>query len=158
MSATRLAIFLCLAGFSTAALASDFFVYPKNNQDAAQQQKDEGECYVWGKNQSGFDPMAPPTATSQAPQVDNSRTDGSMARGAFRGAAVGAIVGNSDDAKKGAAAGALVGGMRRRDRQRQQQNDRAAWEQEQAAQYQQMRNNYNRAFKGCMEAREYSIS
>ena len=157
MSVRRILSFVCLFGFSSALLASDFFVYPKNNQDAQQQQKDESECYVWAKNQTGFDPMAVPTASEPAPQVD-SGADGSMARGAVRGAALGAIVGNSDDAKKGAAAGALIGVMRKRDRQRQQQAERERWEQEQAARYQQGRNNYNRAFKGCMEARDYSLT
>ena len=151
------AFLLSFAVFSTAALASDFYVYPKNNQDAQQQQKDESECYVWAKNQTGFDPMAVPTASEPAPQVD-SGADGSMARGAVRGAAVGAIVGNSDDAKKGAAAGALIGGLRKRDRRKQQEADRQQWEQEQMARYNEGRNNYNRAFKGCMEARDYSLN
>jgi hypothetical protein len=151
----RSGCFCVLIGFSTVALASDFFVYPKNNQDAQQQQKDEGECYVWAKNQTGFDPMATPTASEPAPQVD-SGADGSIVRGAARGAVLGEVI--DDDAGKGAAAGALIGGMRKRDRQRQQQAERERWEQEQAARYQEQRNNYNRAFKGCMEAREYSIS
>jgi len=149
-----LAFFLGLAVLSTTALASDFFVYPKNNQDAQQQQKDESECYVWSKNQTGFDPMAPPPV-SQPAQVD-SGPDGSVLRGAARGAVLGEVI--DDDAGKGAAAGALIGGMRRRDRHRQQQQANDDWQQQQAAQYQQMRNNYNRAFKGCMEARDYSLT
>ena len=157
MSVCRIAGVIGLFVFSSASLASDFFVYPKNDQTAEQQQKDEGECYVWAKNQTGFDPMAVPTATEPAPQVD-SGADGSVVRGAARGAALGAIVGNSDDAKKGAGAGAAIGAMRKRDRQRQQQAERERWEQEQAARYAEGRNNYNRAFKGCMEARDYSIS
>ncbi len=157
MSVRRIAGFICLMTFSSALLASDFFVYPKNNQDAQQQQKDESECYVWAKNQTGFDPMAVPTASEPAPQVD-SGADGSVVRGAARGAALGAIVGNSDDAKKGAAAGALIGGLRKRDRQKQQEADRQRWEQEQMARYNEGRNNYNRAFKGCMEARDYSLN
>ncbi len=151
-----LAFVLSFAVFSTAALASDFYVYPKNNQTAEQQQKDESECYVWAKNQTGFDPMAVPTASEPAPQVD-SGADGSVMRGAARGAVLGGVVGD-DDWGKGAAAGALIGGMRKRDRQRQQEADRQRWEQEQAARYQQQRNEYNRAFKGCMEAREYSLT
>ena len=153
----RTGFFCIVLSCSTVALASDFFVYPKNDQNAEQQQKDEGECYVWSKNQTGFDPMAAPTASEPAPQVD-SGADGSLARGAVRGAAIGGIVGNSDDAKKGAAAGALIGGMRKRDRRRNQQAESDQWQQEQQARYAEERNNYNRAFKGCMEARDYSIS
>jgi len=144
-----------LLGFSTAVLAQDLFVYPKKDQNAEQQQKDQSECYVWSKNQTGFDPANPPTV--QTASVDTS-PDGSVARGAFRGAALGAVVGNSDDAAKGAAAGALIGGMRRRDRNRNAQEQQDAYEQQQAAQLAELQNNYNRAFKGCMEARDYSVS
>ncbi len=156
MSVRRIVGFICLLGLSSALSASDYFVYPKNNQDAQQQQKDESECYVWAKNQTGFDPMAVPTATEPAPQVD-SGADGSVMRGAARGAVIGGVVGD-DDWGKGAAAGALIGGMRKRDRQRQQEAERERWEREQAARYQEQRNNYNRAFKGCMEARDYSLT
>ena len=149
------AFFLSFAVFSTAALASDFYIYPKNNQDAQQQQKDESECYVWARNQTGFDPMAAPVASSPPPQVD-SGADGSVMRGAARGAVIGGVV--DDEWGKGAAAGALIGGMRKRDRQRSQQAERERWEQEQAARYQEQRNSYNRAFKGCMEARDYSLT
>jgi len=151
----QIACFCFLLGFSTAVLAQELFVYPKKDQNAEQQQKDQGECYVWAKNQTGFDPMNPPKV--QTASVDTS-PDGSLARGAVRGAALGAIVGNSDDAAKGAAAGAAIGAMRRRDRKRNEQQQQDAYEQQQAAQLAEMQNNYNRAFKGCMEARDYSIS
>jgi hypothetical protein len=152
----RQLVCLCfLLGCSTAVLAQGFFVYPKNDQNAQQQQKDESECYVWSKNQTGFDPQNPPRV--QTSSVDTS-ADGSVARGAVRGAALGAVVGNSDDAAKGAAAGALIGAMRRRDRNRNAQQEQDAYEQQQAAQLAEMQNNYNRAYKGCMEARDYSIS
>jgi hypothetical protein len=155
MLTRQLVCFCFLLGGSTAVLAQDFFVYPKNDQNAEQQQKDNAECYVWAKNQTGFDPANPPVV--QHASVDNS-ADGSMLRGAARGAALGAIVGNSDDAAKGAAAGAAIGGMRRRDRKRNEQQQQDAYEQQQAAQLAEMQHNYNRAFKGCMEARDYSIS
>ena len=159
MLTRRLAFFLCFAGFSSAALASDFYIYPKNNQSAQQQQQDDNECYVWARNQTGFDPMAAPTATSAPPPQAESGADGTMARGALRGAALGGIVGgSSDDAWKGAAAGALVGGFRKRDRQKQQEQEQQQWQQQQQAQYQQQRDSYDRAYKGCMEARDYSLT
>jgi hypothetical protein len=151
----RLGCFCVLLGFSSVALASDFYVYPKNDQTAEQQQKDESECYVWSKNQTGFDPMAAPTASEPAPQVDTG-ADGSVIRGAARGAVLGEVI--DDDAGKGAAAGALIGGMRKRDRRRNQQAEADQWQQEQQARYAEQRNNYNRAFKGCMEARDYSLN
>jgi len=159
MFTRRLGCFCVLLGFSTVALASDFYIYPKNNQDAQQQQQDDNECYVWARNQTGFDPMAAPTATSAPPPQAESGADGTMARGALRGAALGGIVGgSSDDAWKGAAAGALVGGFRKRDRQKQQEQQQEQYQQDQAAQYQQQRNSYDRAYKGCMEARNYSLT
>ena len=152
----RVIAFCFLFAFSSAVMAQDFFVYPKNDQSAEQQQKDEGECYVWSKNQSGFDPANPPP--SYVPPPADTGADGSVARGAARGAALGAIVGNSDDAKKGAAAGAAVGVMRRRDRQRNQNAEREQAQQQEAAYLAEMHDRFNRAYKGCMEARDYSIS
>lgn len=149
----QLVCFCFLLCCSSAALAQQLFVYPKNDQTAEQQQKDQGECYVWAKNQTGFDPQNPPTV--QTSSVDTS-PDGSVVRGAARGALLGEII--DDDAGKGAAAGAAVGAMRRRDRTRNQQQQQDAYEQQQAAQIAEMRNNYNRAYKGCMEARDYSVS
>jgi len=150
----RLGCFCVLLGFSTTAMAQDFFVYPKNNQTADQQQKDQSECYVWAKGQTGYDPQNPPK--SYASQPVETGPDGSVVRGAARGALLGEIV--DDDAGKGAAAGAAIGAMRRRDRQRQQRQQQDNYEQQEAARLAEMRSRYDRAFKGCMEARDYSIS
>jgi len=149
----QFACFCVLLGCSTAVLAQDMFIYPKNDQNAEQQQKDNSECYVWAKNQTGFDPQNPPRVETSS--VDTS-PDGSVVRGAARGALLGEIVDN--DAGKGAAAGAAIGAMRRRDRNRNAQQQQDAYEQQQAARLAELQNNYNRAFKGCMEARDYSIS
>src|SRR5262245_15355725 len=35
-------------------------VYPGSGQDAAQQSKDENECYSWARQQTGIDPTAAP--------------------------------------------------------------------------------------------------
>src|SRR5262245_40064790 len=53
-------------------------VYPGSGQDAAQQSKDEGECYAWARQQTGIDPTAAPAA---AAPVETPRG------GAVRGAA-----------------------------------------------------------------------
>jgi hypothetical protein len=39
------------------------FAYPKNQQSADQQLRDENECFASSKQQSGVDPQAPPPAT-----------------------------------------------------------------------------------------------
>jgi hypothetical protein len=126
----RISIGLCLACLSGTVAAQELMVFPNNDQDKEQQQQDEFTCYNWAKDETGFDPMAVPTATEPPPQESTYKQGGVM-RGAVRGAAVGGIVGDSDDAKKGAAAGAAVGGMRRHDQKRKEEAERQQWEQEQ---------------------------
>lgn len=150
----RIAALCILLACSSAVTAQDLFVYPKNDQSAEQQQKDQSECYVWAKNQSGFDPADPPT--SSAPPPADTAPDGSVVRGAARGALLGEIIDN--DAGTGAAAGAAIGAMRRRDRMRNENAERERYQQQEAARLAEMHDRYNRAFKGCMEARDYSIS
>ena len=144
---------ICLSGTS---VAQELMVFPNADQSAEQQQQDEFTCYNWGKDQTGFDPMAPPTATEAPPQ--QSAQKGGMGRGAVRGAAVGQIVGgDSDSTWKGAAAGAAVGGMRRNDQKRQEEAEQQQWEQEQQQIYAEKRNRYNRAYAACMEGKDYTV-
>ena len=144
-----------LSAASTGLVASELMIYPNDGQDDAQQEQDNFQCYSWAKGESGFDPMAPPTATEAPPQQQAKR--GGVGRGALRGAAVGGIIDGSDGAKTGAAAGAVVGGVRRADQNRQQAQAQAQWEQEQVAQYEAARSSYNRAFAACMEGRGYTV-
>ena len=37
-------------------------VFPAKGQTADVQQKDESDCYTWAKQQTGYDPVAPPPA------------------------------------------------------------------------------------------------
>ena len=151
---SRLSLFvaslLCVA---TCGWAAQPIIYPAQGQDAAQQEKDEGECFIWARNQTGFDPLA--QTTVQAPDVQQQQ--GGAVRGAAGGAAIGAIVGDSDDAAKGAAIGAVVG------RSRQNRRNRAAAEQAQdqtaSAQATQSagRDEYDRAYAACLDGRGYTI-
>jgi hypothetical protein len=154
---TATVVVALLAGLwlSAPLRADELMIYPKNAQSADQQEKDKFECYSWAKNESGFDPMAPPMATEAPPQQQAPR--GGVVRGAARGAAVGAIIGDSDDAKKGAAAGAAVGGMRRRDQKRKEAQEQQQWEQEQQRIYAEKRDRYNRAYSVCLEAHDYIV-
>jgi hypothetical protein len=152
------------AVFAALANAQEVIVYPAQGQNAEQQGKDNFECYNWSKQNSGFDPMAPPTTSTAPPQ--SQAQQGGVARGATRGAlvgvGVGAIAGGSSGAKKGLAAGALggglMGGMRRNDQKRQQAQAQQQWEQQEAARYQQARSTYNRAYGACMQGRGYTVS
>jgi hypothetical protein len=118
--------------------------------------KDKFECYTWAKEQTGFDAMEVPKAST--PQPQQQAQTGGLGRGAVRGTAVGVAVGAiagdaGQGAAIGAASGALIGGMRRRDQAAQQQRAEEEWAQQQAAEYTHKRNNYNRAYGACLEAK-----
>jgi hypothetical protein len=159
---TNILLLLFLASLFVAGptLGDDLFIYPNKGQTKQQQEKDKYECYIWAKQQTGFDPMAQPTATASPPAQEAKQ--GGVVRGAARGAllgvAVGAIAGDAGmGAAIGAAGGGLFGGMRRRDQQRREEAAQEQWTNQQAANYQQNRSNYNRAFSSCMEGRGYTV-
>ncbi len=154
LMATILATLLGALWLSAPLRADDLMIYPKGAQSPEQQEKDKFECYGWAKNQSGFDPMALPTATAPPPQQQARR--GGVLRGAVRGAAIGEIVDN--DWKTGAKAGAAIGGMRRADQKRKEAQEQQRWEQEQQQIYAEKRNRYNRAYAVCLEARDYAVN
>jgi len=142
------------------AFGQELIVYPNKGQSKQQQEKDQFECYTWAKGQSGFDPMAPPTATAPPPQQEAQQ--GGVGRGAVRGGAVGLAAGAiAGDAGKGAAigaaSGAMIGGMRRRDQRAREEQKQEQWAQEQTANYQQGRSNYNRAYSACLGGRGYTV-
>lgn len=147
-----LLVALCGVCLSATSVAQELMIFPNADQTAEQQEQDKFACYGWAKDQSDFDPMAPPTATAPPPQQEAQK--GGVGRGAVRGAAVGAIAG---DAGKGAAAGAAVGGMRRQDQKRKEQAAREQWEQDQQRIYAEKRNNYNRAYSACLEGKNYTV-
>jgi len=136
-------------------MADELMIFPNAEQPPEQQEKDKFTCYSWAKEKSGFDAMAPPTATEPPPQQQAKK--GGVGRGLVRGAAIGGIVGDSDDAKTGAAAGAFIGGMRRQDQKRKEEAERQQWEQEQQRIYAESRNRYNRAFAACLEGKDYTV-
>ncbi len=144
---------LCLAATS---IADELMIFPNTDQTSEQQEQDKFACYSWAKDQSDFDPMAPPTATEAPPQEGAKK--GGVGRGLVRGAAIGQIVGgDSDSTKRGAAAGAAIGGMRRQDQKRKEQQQRQQWEQEQQRIYAENRNRYNRAYAACLEGKNYTV-
>jgi len=128
-------------------------VYPAKGQSAQQQQKDEGECYVWAKQTTGVDPaavaqQAPPPSSSS---VGGGERIGGAARGALGGAAIGAIAGDTGQgAAIGAVAGTMLGG--RRARQNAAARDQAAV----SATHSQI-DTYYRAYGACLEGRGYTI-
>jgi YMGG-like Gly-zipper len=165
---------------SSPAKSIGLFAYPKNQQSADQQLKDENDCFASAKQQTGIDPLAPLPATKTEEQkkaeqqaaADNAKqARGGRVRGAARGAAGGAAVGAiaDDEAGKGAAAGAtagaVVGGAKQRQANKaaKQQAAQATAQQQQQeeaqaqATHQQGIDTLKRAFSACMDARGYSI-
>ena len=142
----HLAVAAGLSAFTAGpSLAQQMYIYPQEGQSQEQQNKDRGECEGWARNQTGYDPMVQGGSTGGS--VGGAAVGGA-ARGALAGAAIGAIAG---DAGKGAAIGAAGGGLMggtRRNRSNQQQ----------ASNQQAGRDNYNRAFKGCMEGKKYTVN
>ena len=151
----RTAIFFMTMLGTEALMASDLYVYPAKGQSADQQSKDEYDCYQWAKRDTGFDPMAAPTTSTPAPSSQQRR--GGVLRGGLGGAAIGGIVDGSDGAAKGAAIGGLLGGVRQRRQNVSAEQERADWEQQEASQYANSRNNYNRAYAACLEGRGYTV-
>ncbi len=149
----RLMLSLLLALTAGTIHAADFFIYPAEGQSAEQQEQDEFQCQRFARDRTGFDPMATPRASSAPPEQQGGAVGGA-ARGALLGTAVGAIAGDTRrGAAIGAASGGLMGGMRRRDSNRQQEQ----WRQQEAANYQRQRNEFNRAFAACLEGRGYTV-
>ena len=151
----KLAIPLSMLLVTGTVMADELYVYPAKGQSAKQQDKDKYECYQWAKKDTGFDPMAAPTASSPAPTTQQHR--GGMLRGGLGGAAIGAIVGDSSDAGKGAAIGGLLGGMRQRRQNVSAEQKQEQWANQQANEYAGKRNNYNRAYSACLEGRGYTV-
>jgi hypothetical protein len=131
------------------------YVYPQKNQAAAQQAKDENECYASAKQQSGVDPTAPPPAAEKPETQAKGATAKGAAGGAAGGAAIGAIAG---DAGKGAAIGATVGAVGGH-RAKKKANKAAEQQSQNAAQGQhaQQLDSFKRAMSACLDSRGYSV-
>ena len=145
----RLTLIVSIMIFSSSAFVqAEPYVYPAKGQSPDQMEKDKYQCYGWGKQQTGYDPMNPPVPSS------SQAATGSVVGGAAGGAVIGAIAGN---AGKGAAIGAVAGGGTRGIRNRNAQNQQQQQVQQQAAAIAQMRSEYDRAYSVCLEGRGYSV-
>ncbi len=155
LRATTLGL-LCSMLFAAppAALAGNPVIYPADGQSAEQQRDDEGQCFVWARDESGFDPLAPPEVdTAAAPQ----RRGGAL-RGAAAGAIVGAIVDGSDGAGEGAMAGSVFGRMRQSGQNRAARGARADQIQAQSDAVAAQRDRFDRAYAACMSGRGYTVN
>ncbi len=152
-----LTIFLVIA--VNTSMANELMVFPAQGQSNETMEQDKFSCYGWAKGQTGFDPMkAPSTSTPPPSQAKKGSTAGSAGRGALGGAVVGAILGDSSkSAKRGAAAGGLVGGVRQSSKNSSVDQKTKEWEQKEANNYANNRNQYNRAYSACLEGKGYTV-
>jgi len=143
-----------------AAQSGQVFIYPKNNQSQAQQDKDRYECHTWSVQQTGFDPSksypSNPTALDPQPyRPSQPHVLKGAARGAALGTVGGAITGNTGKgAAAGAAMGGLAGGFKRRDERVDQANSQRQQANSQASQAGAA---YQRAMAACLDGRGYSV-
>ena len=152
-----LLLMMFIAGMAT---SQELIIYPNKGQSEEQLEKDKFECYSWAKKQTGFDPMQLPKATEPPPQ--QTTQSGGGGRSTLGGAAVGGAIGSTRGefgrgAAVGAAAGGVIGGLRRRSAQQQQKQAEQKWAQQQAQNYVNQRNQYNRAYGACLEGRDYTV-
>ena len=145
--------------------------FPAKDQVAAQQQKDELECYRWAVQDSGFDPLAaageqPPVSAPPSARQDAPSTAGGAAKGAVAGAAAGALIGAlAGDTSKGAGIGAgtgLLGGIaiaKHKQKEARKEADREQASQQAAtkAETQQKLDGFKKAYGACMEAKSYVV-
>lgn len=158
------------AGEKSLASTLNVYVFPNAGQAAAQQSKDEGECYNWAVQNTGSDPFAVAKQQEAQQQQTAQQTEqakqagkGTGAKGALGGAAAGALIGEiaSDDAGKGAAIGAGVGLVAGRAKSRRQKEEATAQAEQQgqaAAQASGAQiDNFKKAFSVCLEAKKYMV-
>lgn len=152
--------FVLLIPATTSSQNGQVFIYPKNNQSQAQQDKDRYECHRWAVQQTGFDPSVPYPSNPNALDPQPYRpSQPHVLKGAGHGAALGAVGGAiAGDAGKGAAAGAAMGGLAGGFRRRDERKEQAATQQQQTqSQASQAAAGYQRAMAACLDGRGYSV-
>lgn len=147
---------VALMGGVTSSMANDLIIFPANNQTPEQLEQDKYSCYIWAKAQTGFDPMAVPTASTLPPSQQ--KKSGGAVRGALGGAVLGVILGDSGkSATRGAVAGGLIGGVRQGSANSATEQRTKEWEQQETNKYVNARNQYNRAYGACLEGKGYTV-
>lgn len=151
------------ASATTAAppINTTVYAYPLHGQSAQQLDRDRYECYVWAKQQTGFDPSAPNLPTEARVHVVAGTPPGTdTAIGAVTGAVIGAAISNPWQRGFGAVAGALIGGAIGSSAdaaKAQQQAAEASYSRAQLAQIELQASDYRRALAACLQGRGYSV-
>ncbi len=144
---------------------SRVYFYPTQGQTTEQQDRDSYECYLWAKQQTGYDPSAPNLAPHARVAVIPEPPPGAgTAVGAVTGAILGAAVSSHGNRPEGALVGALAGGVlgtaadaaRQEEAARLQENyDRRSGQRQAVIERQAIE--YRRALTACLEGRGYTV-
>jgi len=143
------------------------YFYPNSGQTPEQQDRDRYECYLWAKQQTGFDPSAPSLAPhNRVVMVPEGPPPGTgTAVGAVTGALLGAAVASHHNKPQGALVGAIAGGILGTAAEAANQQQAAAVAQSYNAQQANQRaaaielqaSDYRRALAACLEGRGYTV-
>jgi hypothetical protein len=146
-------------------LATEVYYFPMQEQSIEQQDRDRFECYLWAKEETGFDPSHPHLIPHQRTYVVPDPEPGTdTVAGAFTGAMLGAIIGAPHSSGEGAVIGAIAGGAlgAASDSARQERavEIEKRINQGPASSYaalERQANQYRRAMKACLEGRGYKV-
>jgi len=146
-------------------VSSEVYFYPNHGQGPEQQDRDRFECYLWAKQQTGFDPSVPHLAPHQRLRVVPQPPPGQdTVAGALTGAAVGAVIGSPHNTGEGAIIGAFAGATlgavsdaARQQRADEIQNQDDQQSKQQYAVLDRQSRKYRRAMGACLEGRGYSV-
>lgn len=141
------------------------YFYPAEGQSPTQQDRDRYICYLWARDQTGFEPGAPYLAPHHKVSVVADPPPGTdTAAGAITGAIMGAAVssrGNrAEGALIGAAAGALLGSASDAARQGRVDRLQHRYDQRSAtrlANIERQAADYRRAMSACLEGKGYIV-
>lgn len=141
------------------------YFYPKSGQSPQQQDRDRYECYLWARQQSGYDPGQSRLAPHQRIEVTPATPPGTGAAvGAITGAVIGSAISRPRDSGEGAlfgaVAGAIVGSAADASRQEQASQLQRHYDRETAsriAREERQASAYRRAMSACLEGRGYSV-
>ncbi len=136
------------------------YAYPLHGQSADQLDRDQYECYIWAKQQTGFDPSAPNLPPEARVRIAGPPPGTDTAVGAVTGAAIGAAIAPPWQRGFGALFGALIGGAigSNADAANAQRNAQvASYTDAQIAQIDHEAASYRRALSACLEGRGYSV-
>jgi Glycine zipper 2TM domain len=137
------------------------YAYPMHGQTAAQLDRDRYECYLWAKQQTGFDPSSPNLPIEARVRVVQGPPPGAgTAIGAVTGAIIGAAISDPWHRGFGAVAGALVGGAigsTADAANAEQEQAQARYSRAQLARIELQAADYRRALSACLQGRGYSV-